>query len=524
MKEKWTGKRLFYLMLLIIVFSLCLTAIIVTGLIDDADGKEAKYWFFEESIQTGKDVELKNVYIINNDNGKIHFLCDNITYTVDGRLEEAYVGVADIVIHGDKISKIRIKPNTTNGTLYSYDEETVQVMSEEVVSLSKNVGLPVYKVSEVGVQQSNWNDMIIGTSSVRCIMERGQVCSIIIEESLPSEIRVIIKNGNSIHYPNLYIMKKSDGTFIDVEKEMIEQDINEIVYSDSEGMYLCNQAGHKNGEYYEGEFRVIKEADGMVLINTLPIETYVKYVLPSEMPKSFHEEALKAQAVCARTFAYAHMKNQSYARYGANLDDSTAFQVYHAAGRFAETDAAVDATSGEIIMCNGQLITCYYFSTSAGKTNNMSVWGSKTPEYIGICESQDTNSPFYKWKAYIDKSDIQELRIVSKNESNYVTGLEIKYKDKTEVLKNENDIRKALGKYLQETVLNDGKIRTDLSMIPSAAFQVLETKDNQIILEGGGFGHGIGMSQYGANKMAEEGIGYKDIIEHYFNSIVVKSV
>ena len=61
-------------------------------------------------------------------------------------------------------------------------------------------------------------------------------------------------------------------------------------------------------------------------------------------------------------------------------------------------------------------------------------------------------------------------------------------------------------------------------MIPSASFAVIDVKDNMIVLEGRGFGHGIGMSQYGANKMAEEGIGYKDIIEHYFNSVVVKSV
>ena len=74
MKESRNGKNLFYLMLLIVVFSLGLTAIIVTGLIDDADGKESKYWFFEESIQTGKPVELKNVYMYKNADEKLEFL------------------------------------------------------------------------------------------------------------------------------------------------------------------------------------------------------------------------------------------------------------------------------------------------------------------------------------------------------------------------------------------------------------------------------------------------------------------
>lgn len=524
MKEKWNGKRLLYLILLIVVFSLCLTAIIVTGLIDDADGKEAKYWFFEESIQTGKTVELKNAYVYSNANGKLEFLYDNITYTIEGRMEEDFTGVADIVIDKDKISKVRIKPDTTDGTLHSYDESSVQVMRENVTSLEKKEDIPIYKISGNGVVQSNWNEMIVGTSIIKCIMEKGQVCSVIIEESLPSEIRVIIKNGGELFYEELYVKKKSNDQLIDLKKIMIEQGVIEYVVTDEQGLFLCDEDGEALSEAYEGEFRILKEPEGFVLINKLPIETYVKYVLPSEMPKYFHEEALKAQAVCARTFAYAHISNQSYAKYGANLDDSTSFQVYHATGRYEETDAAVDATNGEIITCNGKLITCYYFSTSAGKTNDMSVWGSKTPEYIAMRESQDTNSPFYKWKAYIDKNDIEDIEVLKKNEADYVTELKITYTNEVVVLTNENDIRKELGKYLQETVLNNGKIRTDLSMIPSASFRILEANDNQIILEGGGFGHGIGMSQYGANKMAESGIGYKDIIEHYFNFVIVKNI
>ena len=524
MKERWNGKTLTYLMLLIVVFSLCLTAIIVTGYIDDANGEEEKYWFYEESLQTGKTIELKNAYVYTNGNGQLEFLYDNITYTINGKLEEDFSGVADIVIDGEKISKVRIKPDTTDGTLQAYDETTIQVMGESVVNLSKEQNIPVYKYNGTAVVQSNWNEMIIGTSIIKCIMEKGQVCSIVIEESLPSEIRVIIKNGSSIFYDNLYIKRKSDDSVINIEKTMEEQNVTEYVISDTQGLFICSKEGKALGEAYEGEFRITKDDNGFVLVNRLPIETYVKYVLPSEMPKYFHEEALKAQAVCARTFAYAHISNQTYAKYGANLDDSTSFQVYHSTGRYKETDAAVDATAGEIITCNGNLITCYYFSTSAGKTNNMSVWGSKTPEYIATRESQDTNSPFYSWTAYIDRSDIEKIEVLKKNSSNYVTELKITYAGKELVLTNENDIRRELGKYLQEIVLNNGKIRTDLSMIPSASFEIIEVNEKQIVLKGGGFGHGIGMSQYGANKMAEEGIGYKDIIEHYFNSVVVKSV
>lgn len=545
MKENWKYKKLFYIMLGVVVISLGFTAVVLSGLIDDADGEEGKYWFFEESIQTGKPVELENAYVYSNASGQFEFLYDNITYTIDGKLAQEFSGVADIVVEGDKIAKVRIKPNSTNGVLHSYDDISIAVLSEaadvaagtegnetanQIEKLARDTSLPVYKLEADKVVQSNWNQMIVGASKIRCIMDGGQVTAVIIEESLPSDIRVVIKNGGSVFYSELYVKKQSDGSLLNVKAMMTEQGVEELEINDASGLILCNADGEALEEAYEGMFRVVKTDEGLVLVNQLPIETYVKYVLPSEMPKSFHEEALKAQAVCARTFAYAHMSNQSYAMYGANLDDSTAFQVYHNTGRFAETDAAVDATAGEIITCNGELITCYYFSTSAGMTNDMTVWGSKTPEYIAMCKSEDTQSPFYKWTSYLDITGVKEdsyglltsAEVTAKNDAGYVTGLKLTYENETITLTNENDIRGVLGKYLEETVLNNGKIRTDLSMIPSASFTVTEIADGKIVLSGGGFGHGIGMSQYGADQMADGGSDYKAIIEYYYHNIVVK--
>ena len=524
MGDKRTRRPLFYLMILIVIFSLGLTAIILAGLIDDADGKEAKHWFFEESIQTGRPVELKNVYVFSNANNKLEFIYDDMAYSIDGQLEDEYIGVADIVVNGERIEKIRIKPDCETGVLNSYDMETICIERDELSSMPITEDVVVYKTSGERIEEADWEELIVGVSHIRCVLEKGKVCAIILEDEVVSEIRVILKNGKSIFYDNLYIKKKSENTLYDIKKHMEKNDLKELVLTDETGLYLCDSTGKEKGAYYEGKFRVIKEEEGYVLINILPIETYVKYVLPSEMPKYFEEEALKAQAVCARTFAYAHLSNQSYAKYGANLDDSTSFQVYHTTGRYAKTDDAVDATKGEIITYNGKPITCYYFSTSAGQTNDMSVWGSKTPEYITKNISEDINSPFYSWVAYLEKDDIKKIKIVKKNLSNYVTKVEIAYEDKTVTLANENDIRRALGKYLEKVELQDGKIREDLTMIPSASFDVVEVTSTHIILAGGGFGHGIGMSQYGANLMAKEGFGYKDIITYYYKGAIVKNV
>ena len=274
------------------------------------------------------------------------------------------------------------------------------------------------------------------------------------------------------------------------------------------------------------------------------------------MPRTFGAEALKAQAVCARTYAYVHMNNQSYAKYGANMDDTTNFQAYHNTYRTLETDAAVEATIGEVATCNGELISCYYFSTSPGITNNITSWGVEEQSYIACTGFEFTNgldltnaedfskfmttqmvsydavSNYYRWKAVLDISGVREkekgslksITIKNRNEAGYVTELELQYENKTEILNKENDIRKALGKYLQEVILQNEQVRTDLSMLPSACFEVLLNADGQIVLRGGGSGHGIGMSQYGARGMAEKGYSYKEILDYYYENVVVKKL
>ena len=112
------------------------------------------------------------------------------------------------------------------------------------------------------------------------------------------------------------------------------------------------------------------------------MEDYIRYVLPSEMPLSFSYEALKAQAVCARTFTYGQMKNDTYARYGANLDDSIAYQAYHATTSYEVTDQAVADTAGMVMTYKGKLADCYYYSTSPGYSENLEVWNAASPGYL----------------------------------------------------------------------------------------------------------------------------------------------
>lgn len=472
-------KKLTGFILIVVAVCLILTGLILSKLLKEAGAKEKEYWFFRESVEKGQPVALENAYILSSENGQIEFIYDLQNYTVKGKLSEDYRGVADIYVSGEKITKVHVNKE---------------------------------------------------------------------------QIHVLLKNGTGIWYDDLYIKTLSDQKLIHVKERMEEQELSVFEITDPQGLVLCNADGSDRKPAYEGTFRILRTEQGFVLVNELPIEIYLKYVVPSEMPISFGDEALKAQAVCARTYAYSQMKNTTYALYSANLDDTTDFQVYHNSIRYEQTDRAVDETRGQVIVNNDELISCYFYSTSPGVTNDMSSWQTENVDYIACAGmefsgnlnlqiasdfsafihqsgySYDAASPYYRWKAVLNVSNLHEsekgrlrgLSIKQRNEAGYITAIELQYENDTIILRNENEIRRILGKYLEQTFLNDETVRNELSMLPSACFEVTESTADEIILQGGGYGHGIGMSQYGAKAIAEAGFDYRAIIDYYYENVEIK--
>ena len=125
--KKIFKKKITLLILVLTVSSLVFTGIILMNLIKNTNSNEQKAWFFEESIQTGQPVVLKNAYIISNAEDKLTFLYDYKTYEVDGAMREEYSGIGDIHIDGEKIAKISIKPDYVEGILQSYTESEVEL-------------------------------------------------------------------------------------------------------------------------------------------------------------------------------------------------------------------------------------------------------------------------------------------------------------------------------------------------------------------------------------------------------------
>lgn len=554
-------------LLVIIAVTVVITFILVSRLTHPAEGEAESEETFDESLSG----VLSNAYIVSNQKGEIIVLYHEKRYVARETAETDYTGVADIELSEGKIVKIYAKSGSVEGILASYSKGMVQIEGYEPLSGEEDI--PVYLVSDsdgsdLSVRQTSLSNLVIGNSQIELIVADGRACAIVTHKSdSVDNVRVLLKNGNDILYSDIYVKcdaactadgEKKDANEVISAKQCLKgaKTGKEIRLSSEEGLfYVCDKNGKKKKEGYEGDFIFRKAEGGYILINELPIETYVRYVLPSEMPTTFSYEALKAQAVCARTFAYGQIRNDTYAEYGANLDDSTSYQVYHATKSYEITDQAVEDTAGMVLTYEGKLVDCYYYSTSPGYSENLEVWDVDSPGYLvaenhtGIktkdlskkknfhnfitktVESYDMDSPYYRWTATLSDQlgmdekygRLKSIKVNERSSSGYILSLTVVFEEGERIYETENEIRFALGKYLLKLELADGTVRSDCSSVPSACFEVKSQKDGTIVLSGGGFGHGIGMSQYGADAMGREGKTWQEILAYYYKgSEVVK--
>lgn len=295
---------------------------------------------------------------------------------------------------------------------------------------------------------------------------------------------------------------------------------------------------------YRGMLELYKTAQGIAVVNQLPLEEYLYGVVPSEMPASYEEEALKTQAVCARSYAYCHMEKEAYPEYKAHVDDSTAYQVYGNSKEQDKTIKAVNATKGEKLKYNGKTVKAYYFSTSCGKTTSVEAWGTKINKDNAYLKGGDIaengecyekNLPWFSWGCEIpvtllsdlfglntgkDIGTVQNIEITKRGPG----GVAVEMKaagDKGEyTVKTENKIRSALAGNGYEIIKQDGSKTTASKLLPSAFFEI-EKKGDRFHIKGGGYGHGIGMSQNGANEMAKKGKDYKTILGLFYQGVEI---
>lgn len=322
---------------------------------------------------------------------------------------------------------------------------------------------------------------------------------------------------------------------------------------------------------YRGELEILLTAAGRLsVVNVVPVEQYLRGVLPREMSPSWPMEALKAQAVAARSWALVNRQDPRFAGEGFHVDDTDRSQVYGGVvDEHPRTDQAVLETVGEVLTFNGAVIPAYYSSASGGHTeHNEFVWQGDPRPYLRGVPDFDTGSPYYRWVMRLtlpeieaafraegyDVGRLQSLRgleprgvsgrwlslvlegsggqtVVSAGMTRYALSLRSTMFD---IIHYDGSPARLTHDYAprdEVTVIGAaGPARTvrlaDSFVLRSAAVAAvsdgmraesgLQAVPAHVALHGGGWGHGVGMTQWGARGMAESGYSYREILAHYY--------
>lgn len=539
--------------------------------------------------------------------------------------------VADLVLTDGRVTGIAPKLNKINGRILSADGEGIEVEGYGKIPLDADYkGYRLYD----SLAMCTAGDIFFGYNFTDLCIDRGRVCGILlVKEEAMEYVRVLIKASDynsTLHAQPVLTCntgyKVVYGDYNSLQEEHHEPG-EEVVIGPESGYFTgqrvwvipdvltgkvaiknCNR--NQGTPSYRGQLELFKTDEGIAVVNEVLLEEYLYSVVPSEMPSRYPKEALKAQAICARTYAYGCMVHAGYPKYGAHMDDSTTYQVYNNILEQETTTTAVKETYGQFLYTgDGTLASTYYYSTSCGVGTDANVWktsagakltylramglnrtemnrsigasgGASEQESLGEKlrdeeafrafitsknpDDFEAGESWYRWTYKVEKLDTERLLDLLKKRykanPKYVltmgskgyesiepetldqitdiyvesrgsggTADEIVIKTKTQQIKvvTGHNIRTVLCDGVSKVVRQDGKTANSSSLLPSSFFVIETIKEGENVvgytLTGGGFGHGVGMSQNGARQMADNGYTAGQILLFFYDNCEIKS-
>lgn len=527
--------------------------------------------------------------------------------------------VADLILKPEGIAVKEKKAELINGKLLKVSDTELEIEGYGIYPIAED--MKIYRLY-AQLQSMEKKDLCIGYSFTDFVLEEGKVsaCLMVKDEGM-EYIRVLLKNTDYA------------GKYHDQFSAVCDQDCDVILYENGvEIERTVKKAGERmeiraqetdmenkrikllpkvlsakitvesikrnqGTPIYRGSMEIRGTGEGLIVINEVLLEDYLCKVVPSEMPSSYPAEALKAQAVCARTYAYGKMKNAGLPDLGAHVDDSVGFQVYNNIQEQISTTEAVKATHATVAVSEGEPIGAYYYSTSSGMGADPSIWhgtGTEPPylksKYLSMDAEQSDRTPeklmeedifrewimqmdpnsleaeeaWYRWTYTVEKLDAETLTqalqkryesnpqlILTKDQNGEYVSDPIqdigKIKEITierrlaggvadeMTIEGEKSVIKVISELNIRYVLADGKTKVirqngdevSVSSLPSAYIVLNTEKKDGIVtgykITGGGFGHGVGMSQNGAKCMARKGSSYKEILQFFYPGIELKA-
>ena len=559
-------------------------------------------------------ITLKKAWISSNLPEAISILWKGyeITLEKEGFAYEERQVIGDIAFVEGKLSGITPYNEKINGKLLSVKENQMEI--EGYGKLFFGEDIQVYKLYGEN-EDYQISDLKIGYDFTDFVLDGKEiVAALVTREENMENIRVVIKTtGFSGAYHEEIAFSVDTAFTVKGEgyEKRFEPGERVTVSKDSE-LFTSNRISilpdaltSRTTVYsiergqgipaYRGTMEIEKTDQGLLLINELLLEEYLYSVVPSEMPSSYPKEALKAQAVSARSYAYKHMLRSGLQSYGAHVDDSAAYQVYN---NIAESEAALSAvreTKGQVVVLNGQVADTYFYSTSCGYGTDILAWKNSagkeeahlTAKNIGAdcietAEDMKQEEAFqtfiqsvgegdfekeegwYRW-SYCSRLDpdillkqlqarykakpeqvltkcgdgsfaskeisklgeVKSISVLERSSGGAIHELLIEGTQGTYKVISEHNVRYVLANEGTEVLRKTGDKSKVSGMLPSAFAIVLTEGDEKVesyVVIGGGFGHGIGMSQNGARAMGNLGYTYEEILQFFYEGITLSKL
>lgn len=301
------------------------------------------------------------------------------------------------------------------------------------------------------------------------------------------------------------------------------------------GLNLVTLSQGDNARRYRGNMEFRTDGKGLTAINQLPVEEYLYGVVPAEMHAYWPAEALKAQAVAARSYVLAQLG--SYQSQGFDVLATQRSQVYRGYdGENPATTKAVDETRGVVMTYRGRPISAVFHSSSGGYTENSEdVWISRVDYLRARPDPADQNPQHYGWsKTYTLEelkqqfasrgyqfSEIYNLEEVERTS----TGARVKCLAVTGLGPDGRPLTIEIGRNPAKSKADEVRMSLGLKSSLFTMRKNFDDKNNlvSVTFTGSGWGHGLGMSQYGALGLATQGYNYQDILKYYYTGITIAS-
>lgn len=298
----------------------------------------------------------------------------------------------------------------------------------------------------------------------------------------------------------------------------LDNDASYIIYPDKNARSQTSGLLGYNDKLYRGYFLLRPNASsngkvtGYSVINILPIEDYLLSVVPSEVPSKWHPEVLKAQAIAARSYAWANLGK--HGKDGYDVKNTVEDQVYAGvSAECEETNRAVQSTSQTVIKYDKKIISAFFHSTSGGVTELAeNVWSKPVP-YLKVVPDYDDASPLFTWSKTFAAGDL--ARLIAPDSDLISVFVVSRYpgdgqRVKDVLLVGSNKFK----------VISGAEMRKALKL-SSTSFSISQC-DQGYLIAGRGFGHGLGMSQWGAKALAERGYNAKQILAYYYKDVSIE--